>query len=122
MKKARNNKVMLAEDDVTMQTVLQTLLEIEGFTVALAPVKENQTKLIGAVRAERPDVLLLDYRLGNISGLDILRLLRENTDTAQTRVIMISGMDMQDYRLTAGADDFILKPFMPEELILKLRE
>lgn len=122
MKKARNNKVMLAEDDVTMQTVLQTLLEIEGFTVALAPVKENQTKLIGAVRAERPDVLLLDYRLGNISGLDILRLLRENTDTAQTRVIMISGMDMQDYCLTAGADDFILKPFMPEELILKLRE
>jgi CheY-like chemotaxis protein len=118
-----NSKVMLAEDDETMVTVLQTLLEIEGFIVAVAPVQKGQAKvnLLDFIRKEQPDVMLLDYHLGETSGLDVLHQLREDPTTTRTRIIMTSGMDVQDKCLAAGADDFVLKPFMPDELIMKLR-
>jgi len=114
-------KVMLAEDDQSMQSVLCTLLEIEGFDVLSPPVRASQEELINFIRSERPDVVLLDYHLGDISGLDVLRGVREDPAISNTRVIMTSGMDMQSRCQAAGADGFILKPFMPDELIQKLR-
>ena len=116
-------KVLLAEDDAAMQAALRTLLEIEGFTVAVATVLQtkNIIDLLHFIRAEQPDVVLLDYHLGQSNGLDVLRLLREDPAIAHTRVIMTSGMDVQDRCLAASAEDFVLKPFMPDELVSKLR-
>lgn len=116
-----NNKVMLAEDDLTMRSVLRTLLEIEGFTVSVASVRRSEEEILGSIRSEHPDVVLLDVHLGDTNGLDVLRLVREDPGLSQTRIIMTSGMDMQDKCMAAGADGFILKPFMPDELIQKLR-
>ncbi len=116
-----NNKVMLAEDDLTMQSVLRTLLEIEGFLVSIAPVRQSQEDLLRFIRSEQPDVVLLDVHLGDTNGVDLLRLVREDPNLTRTRIIMTSGMDMQDHCMAAGADGFLLKPFMPDELLQKLR-
>jgi DNA-binding response OmpR family regulator len=115
------NKVMLVEDDASMQSVLRTLLELEGFKVVIAPDNRSGEEIVDFVRSEQPDVLLLDVHLGKISGIDILRQLRANAQTQKTRIVMTSGMDVKDQCINCGADTFLMKPYMPDELIRKLR-
>lgn len=116
----KTNKVMLVEDDATMQAVLRTLLEIEGFQVAQAQVRQHLDDLLQSIRDEKPDVLLLDVHLRDISGYDVIKRIRADAGIAGSRVIMTSGMDVKDRCMAAGADDFLLKPYMPDELIGKL--
>lgn len=115
---------MLVEDDATMQVVLRTLLELEGFQVSVAPDKKEMGEIIQSIRDAQPDIILLDVHLHNASGFEVLQKLRQDSDASvkQTRVIMSSGSDVQDQCLKAGADDFLMKPYMPDELIDKLRK
>ncbi len=117
---AKSSKVMLVEDDATMQAVLRTRLEIEGFQVAMAQARHQLDELVKSIHNERPDVLLLDVHLREISGFDVLQRIRADADIARARVIMTSGMDVKDRCMAAGADDFLLKPYMPDELMKKL--
>jgi DNA-binding response OmpR family regulator len=112
---------MLVEDDAGMMSVLHTLLELEGFSVSLAPVKGSQEDILQHINTVLPDAILLDVRLGQINGIDILRQLRKAESTRHTRVVMTSGMDVMDQCLSSGADCFLLKPLIPDELIRKLR-
>ena len=118
---ATSNKVMLVEDDATMQAVLRTLLEIEGYQVFLAPAKLKLDELIQSIRDAMPDIILLDVHLRDLSGYDIVRCIREDSAIAGARVVMTSGMDVKERCMAAGADDFLLKPYMPDELIRKLQ-
>lgn len=117
---ATKNKIMLVEDDATMQAVLRTLLEIEGYQVALTPTNLQMDELIQSIRDARPDVLLLDVHLRDLSGYDVVQRIRQESDIAAARVIMTSGMAVKERCLAAGADDFLLKPYMPDELMQKL--
>ena len=72
-------KVLLAEDDVTMVSLLTTLLKMEGFDVVAL---QADADVPAAVREENPDVLLLDVHLLHQSGLDILDTIRNSEDTA----------------------------------------
>ena len=114
------HKVMLVEDDPSMQSLLRTLLELEGFQVSV-PDNKPESELLAAIRAEQPDVILLDVHLRDVSGIEVLRKLRNGDEASKTRVIMTSGMDVRDESFQAGADDFLMKPYMPSELIRKLR-
>lgn len=115
-------KVMLVEDDPSMQAVLRTLLELEGFTVIQAGDALTAEALLATIQAEQPDAILLDVHLrSNVNGVDLLRALRVMPNLPKTRVVMTSGMAMEEQCMAAGADDFLLKPFMPDELIKKLR-
>ncbi len=104
-----------------MQSLLRTLLEIEGFQVLVAPDRKGLEDIVQAIHDARPDILLLDVHLRNISGYDIVRSVRADAATQGARVIMSSGMDVKENCLEAGADDFLLKPYMPDDLINKLR-
>ena len=107
-------KVLLAEDDRTMVSLLQTLLKMEGFeTVAL----DTGADVPGAVLREKPDVLFMDVHLGRQSGMDIVESIRKDPLIANVRVVMTSGLDVKKECLQRGADDFLLKPFMPDDLI-----
>ena len=117
---ATSSKVMLVEDDATMQAVLRTLLEIEGYQVALAPNKSRLDELIQSICDASPDILLLDVHLRDLSGYDVIKRIRDAASIANTRVIMTSGMDVKERCIAAGADDFLLKPYMPDELMNKL--
>ena len=115
-------KVLLIEDDHTMITLLRTLLRIEGFEVALLESDESLEAILASIRKDKPDVALLDVHLRQVNGLDLLYAIREDPECHDMHVIMSSGIDFGQQCLDGGADAFILKPYMPEDLISKLRQ
>jgi DNA-binding response OmpR family regulator len=112
-------KVLLAEDDTTMVSLLTTLLKMEGFQVVALHADED---VPAAVRKEKPDILLMDVHLMHQSGLEILEAIRKSEDTSRTRVVMSSGSNVREECINLGADGFLLKPYMPDELITILKQ
>lgn len=112
-------KIMLAEDDITMVSLLKTLLKMEGFDVLTMQPDDD---IPAAVYRENPDVLLLDVHLSGQSGLDILDVLRHSENTAGARVVMSSGADVKEECLRRGANGFLMKPYMPDDLIMMLKQ
>ena len=110
-------KIMLVEDDPTMQNILKTLLEIEGFKVVTVPDSHAEAEVVSIIKGEMPDLVLLDVHLRRINGIDIMRLMRADPELKAVRVVMSSGMEMKRQCLQAGANAFLLKPYMPDELI-----
>lgn len=113
-------KVMLIEDDHTMLTLLRTFLQFEGYEVAAIEYDTDLDTLVSAIRREKPVAILMDVNLRQISGLDLLSAVRADPDLFPTRVIMSSGAETSEECYRRGADAFLLKPFMPDELIRKL--
>lgn len=112
-------KIMLAEDDDTMVSLLKTLLKLEGFDVVAL---SGDADVPAAVRKEKPDALLLDVHLLHQSGLTVLDDLRASPDTADVRVIMSSGASVKEECMEHGANGFLLKPYMPDDLIALLKK
>ena len=111
-------KVLLAEDDPTMITLLKTLLKMEKFDVVAADIDADVPAL---ALSEKPDVLFMDVHLGQQSGLEIVAAIRKTPELADLRVVMTSGLNMEAECLHNGANDFLLKPFMPDDLISLLK-
>lgn len=112
-------KVLLAEDDETMVSLLKTLLTMEGFEVLGLDVNAD---VAAAVRREKPDALFMDVHLGEQSGMEILEEIRSSRDLADIRVVMTSGLDVKEQCIRSGANAFLLKPFMPDDLIRALKQ
>ena len=112
-------KVLLAEDDMTMVSLLTTLLKMEGFTVVALLADAD---VPAAVRKEKPDILLLDVHLLHQSGFDILSAIRNSEDISGTRVVMSSGANVREECMSHGANGFLMKPYMPDELITILKQ
>ena len=111
-------KILLAEDDYTMVSLLKTLLKMEGFEVVALDVN---TDVPDAVQRENPDSLLMDVHLGQQSGMDIVQAIRQNPALANVRIVMTSGLNVKDECLKRGANHFLLKPFMPDDLLKVLK-
>ena len=111
-------KILLAEDDRTMVSLLKTLLKMEGFEVVALDVNAD---VPAAVQHENPDALLMDVHLGQQSGMDIVRAIRQNPALANVRIVMTSGLNVKDECLRRGANHFLLKPFMPDDLLKVLK-
>lgn len=111
-------KVLLAEDDETMVGLLTTLLRMDGFQVRALDADED---IVAAVQQDCPEILLLDVYLSGQNGLDILQAIRATDAGRRVRVIMTSGLNLREESMRRGADGFLLKPFMPDELIKLLR-
>lgn len=109
-------KVMLIEDDKTMVSLLTTLLNLEGFMVK-TPRNHQMEGLLNAIIDERPQIALVDVNLRSGSGLDLVRKIRREPEIKDTRILMSSGLNLKKECIQAGADSFILKPFMPDDLI-----
>ena len=107
-------RIMLAEDDLTMVTLLKTLLDMEGYQVTALTIDDD---IFEAVRKERPDVLLLDVHLPNANGLDVLDQVRADDETKNLRVVMTSGLNLDAECMQHGANGFLLKPYMPDDLL-----
>jgi DNA-binding response OmpR family regulator len=112
-------KVLLADDDYTMVALLKTLLGMEGYQVSTLLDKPGDP--IENIRAAKPDILLIDIFLGDLNGLDIVRQIRQDPELNNIRIIMASGIDKTEECLDVGADVFLLKPYMPNELFDILR-
>ncbi len=111
-------KILLAEDDPTMVSLLTTLLKMEGHQVI---VLDTQADVLHVVAQEQPDILLMDVHLGGQNGMDIVEAIRKETSNSGIKIVMTSGLDMREECLRCGANHFLLKPFMPDDLLQLLK-
>jgi two-component system, OmpR family, phosphate regulon response regulator PhoB len=113
--------VLIVEDEAPLVTMLRYNLEREGFAVDAAGDGEEALLRI----AERkPDAVLLDWMLPLVSGLEVCRQIRRSRGTRSVPVIMLTARGEEADRirgLDSGADDYIVKPFSPSELVARLR-
>ncbi len=104
-----------------MVELLRYNLESEGFDVASA---HDGDEAILAIEEEQPDMLLLDWMLPKVSGIEICRRLRRDQKHGNLPVIMITARGEEADRvrgLDVGADDYVAKPFSPAELMARIR-
>jgi two-component system phosphate regulon response regulator PhoB len=113
--------VLIVEDEAPLVTMLRYNLEREGFAVDAAGDGEEALLRI----AERkPDAVLLDWMLPLVSGLEVCRQIRRSRATRSVPVIMLTARGEEGDRirgLDSGADDYVVKPFSPSELVARLR-
>jgi DNA-binding response OmpR family regulator len=114
------NRIMLIEDDDTMRLLLKTLLELENYEV-VQPAATSEESLLKSVYDLKPKALLLDVHLKGINGVNILTKLRRDPEMKSLVIIMTSGMDMTEECMQNHADGFLMKPYMPDELLKILR-
>jgi CheY-like chemotaxis protein len=112
-------KILLADDDFTMVALLKTLLGMEGYQVAT--LLDKTGSILENIRREKPDVLLIDIYLGDSNGMQVVQQIRKAPEFKDLKIVMVSGIDKTEECLAAGANAFLLKPYMPEELFTLLR-
>lgn len=110
-------KVLIADDDKVMLDLLTTLLDLEG-DQAITVTKPEE--VAPTARQNLPDLILMDVHLSGGNALTTLEEIKNDTGLKLIPVLMTSGMDLQEKCLQMGADDFILKPFRPAELLTRI--
>ena len=104
---------MIVDDDRTMVKLLQTLLELDGYEVVVVAFGADVLK---KANQKPPDVILMDYHLADMSGVEVLQKIRADPGFGQTPVVIASGMDVEAEVKAAGANAFLIKPFDPDIL------
>ncbi|MEM9629935.1 MAG: phosphate regulon transcriptional regulator PhoB [Pseudomonadota bacterium] len=114
-------KVLIVEDEEPLSLLLRYNLEAEGYSVeSCARGDEAEIRL----RETQPDLLLLDWMLPGLSGIELCRRLRAREDTERLPVIMLTARGEEAERirgLSTGADDYVVKPFSVPELMARIR-
>ena len=113
--------VLIVEDEAALVTMLRYNLEKEGFDVCMAA--DGEEALI-QIAERKPDVVLLDWMLPLVSGIEVCRQIRRAPASRTLPIIMLTARGEEGDRvrgLNSGADDYIVKPFSPAELIARLR-
>jgi two-component system phosphate regulon response regulator PhoB len=113
--------VLIVEDETALATMLSYNLETEGFDVCTA--SDGEEALI-QLAERKPDVVLLDWMLPLVSGIEVCRQIRRSPSSRTLPVIMLTARGEEGDRvrgLNSGADDYIVKPFSPAELIARVR-
>ena len=113
--------VLVVEDEPAQREVLAYNLEAEGFGVAKAETGDDALMLVNETQ---PDVIILDWMLPGVSGIEICRRLKSNSDTRKIPVIMLTARSEEADRvrgLETGADDYVIKPYSVIELMARVR-
>jgi len=114
-------QILIVEDEAALVELLRYNLEKEGFRVASAGDGEEALSVIAE---NPPDLVILDWMLPLVSGLEVCRQIRRKTETRELPVIMLTARGEEADRvrgLEGGADDYISKPFSPSELVARVR-
>ena len=112
--------ILLVEDEPAISDVVKYNLERSGYRVRGAPDGDEALLMI---KEDKPDVVVLDWMLPSISGLEICRALRRQKETQNIGIIMLTARGEETDRirgLDSGADDYISKPFSPSELVARV--
>jgi len=110
-------KILIAEDDENLREVISTTLEEPDYLLFEA---RDGSEALDVVRRERPDLVLLDWMMPGINGIDVLTALGADPATADIPVIMLTGRALEadrDRARALGATAFITKPFSPWDLL-----
>lgn len=109
-------RIALVEDDIMMRSLLKTLMELEGFEAKIIGTT-SQEEIVRELEEYQPHFLLMDVNLKSINGIEVAEILRKKASFEGLGIIMASGMDLKRECMQAGANLFLLKPYMPDELI-----
>src|ERR671912_336065 len=115
------NRILVVDDEPDITALVAYHLAKAGFRVSTAA---NGGDALKAAREERPDIVILDLMLPGVSGYDILAELRKREETRDVGVILLTARREETDRirgLSLGADDYLTKPFSPQELSLRVR-
>jgi two-component system phosphate regulon response regulator PhoB len=112
--------ILLVEDDAALAELIAWHLERDGYSVERTGDGE-EAMLLAAERT--PDLVLLDWMIENVSGIEVCRRLRRARETARVPIIMLTARGEEEDRirgLQTGADDYVTKPFSPRELVARV--
>jgi two-component system phosphate regulon response regulator PhoB len=115
-----SHRILVVDDEPDITALVAYHLARAGYRVSTAANGQDALK---AARDERPDVVVLDLMLPGVSGLEVLRELRQRRDTSDVGVILLTARREEADRikgLSLGADDYLTKPFSPQELTLRV--
>jgi len=113
--------ILVVEDEAALVTLLRYNLEREGFRVAEA--RDGEEAML-QIAEQMPDLVLLDWMLPLMSGIEVCRQLRRLPETRRLPIVMLTARGEEGDKLRgldAGADDYVTKPFSPSELIARVR-
>ena len=114
------NKILIVDDEEAIREMISVALELAGFSWIQADNSQTAHEL---VIDERPDLVLLDWMLPGVSGIELARRLKRDDATAETPIIMLTAKGEEDNKiqgLDVGTDDYITKPFSTRELISRI--
>ncbi len=112
--------ILIVEDEADLATLMRYNLEAEGFRVLAALSGDEAAELM---RETLPDLILLDWMLPGLSGIELCRRWRAREETARIPIIMITARGEEEERvrgLATGADDYVVKPFSVPELVARI--
>jgi two-component system alkaline phosphatase synthesis response regulator PhoP len=115
-------KIMIVDDDIETTTILESILKWAGYEPASV---NDSTIAIQKAGLFHPDLFLLDLMMPGIDGFKLCRLLRAEPEFAHTPIIIITALGDNDSRVVAygaGANDYITKPYLPNELVSRIKD
>lgn len=113
-------KILIAEDEPAQAEVLKYNLQAAGYDVSIAP---DGAEALMRIEEDRPDLLVLDWMLPEVSGIEVCRRLRKSDDYRDLPIVMLTARGEEDDRirgLDVGADDYMVKPYSPGELLARI--
>ena len=114
-------KIVLAEDEPQIARLIEFKLKKEGYSVTW---RENGEEALKAIKADKPDLILLDIMMPVMDGYEVLRRLKEDENLKSIPVIMLTAMAQEKNvvkGIDLGAEDYITKPFHPAELLARVK-
>ena len=114
-------RVLVVEDELPLAEMLQYNLEAEGYHVDHAETGEDAEILVAE---EQPDLIILDWMLPQVSGIELCRRLRSKPETRAIPILMLTARGEESDRirgLSTGADDYVVKPFSLPELMARVK-
>jgi two-component system phosphate regulon response regulator PhoB len=114
-------RILAVDDEPAVGEMLRFILEQDGFQ---ADFVEDATQAINQIRKSKPDLILLDWMLPGMSGLELAGRLKKDRETASIPIIMLTAKGEEDDKvrgLDIGAEDYVTKPFSARELLARIR-
>lgn len=116
-----SKRILIIDDEPAIRDVIAAALEMAGYETLEA---ENAQQGHALIIDHKPDLVLIDWMMPNVSGIELARRLKRDPLTAEIPLIMLTAKSEEDHKITgleAGADDYITKPFSPRELVARLK-
>lgn len=114
-------KVLVVDDEESIRDMIQFALEQSNMKVHTA---SSAYEAILKINEKRPDIILMDWMMPGVSGIELTRRLRKDDHTSEIPIIMLTARITEDDKVTgleAGADDYLIKPFSPRELMARIK-
>ncbi len=115
------NKILVIDDDITINELVKVNLELRGYTVFSA---ENGEDGFALAKQELPDLIILDVMMPKVDGFTVAKRIRENYSTTDTPILMLTALSQITDKVKGfdiGVDDYLVKPFEVDELLVRVR-